>query len=197
MADAAGMLLTGGASARLGVSKGDLRCDGERLADRSARILTSVCTRVIEVGPGLTPLPAVREEPPGSGPLAAVAAGGAALAAAATAGPALVLAVDLPFVTEALLTWLAGRRQAGAVVPVVAGRPQPLCARYGPADLVAAARLVGDGAASMRALLDVVTVTFVDEGAWCGVATERTFADVDTPEEARRAGLAWPSTPPG
>jgi molybdopterin-guanine dinucleotide biosynthesis protein A len=128
----AGLLLTGGASRRLGVPKTDLLLDGERLVDRAARLLVTVCDPVIEVGPGLSGLRAVREDPPGEGPLAAFAAGAAALAADGHRGTVLALAVDLPFVETPLLAWLAARPGHGTVVPRVDGIPQTLCARYGP-----------------------------------------------------------------
>ena len=191
----AGLLLTGGASARLGTPKAELRRDGERLADRNATLLAEVCTVTLEVGPGYSTLPAVREDPPGSGPLAALVAGAAALPPRAAALPVLVLGVDLPFVDAALLTWLAARPGVGTVVPRVAGSPQPLCARYGVADLAVAAQLRADGAASMRALLDVAAVTYLDEADWGDVTDASRFGDVDTPDAAARAGLEGPPAP--
>jgi molybdopterin-guanine dinucleotide biosynthesis protein A len=188
----AGLLLTGGASARLGVSKSELRRDGERLADRGARLLASVCPIALEVGPGLTSLPAVREDPPGSGPLAALVAGADALATAGPPPAVLVLAVDLPFVEAPLLRWLVDYPAAGAVVPRVDGVPQPLCARYGASDLDVARRARAEGAASLRALLDAIRVAYVDEAAWADVADRGALADVDTRDAVTRAGLAWP-----
>ena len=131
MPPVAGLLLTGGASRRLGVDKATLLLDGDRLVDRVARVLAGIATTVVEVGPGYSSFAAVREEPPGSGPLAALAAGAAALQARGLGTSAvLVLAVDLPFVDAALLAWLASHPAPGTVVPVVDGFPQPLCARY-------------------------------------------------------------------
>ncbi len=194
----AGLLLTGGASTRLGVPKAELRRDGERLADRGARLLGEVCETALEVGPGVSPLPSVREEPPGAGPLAAVATGAAAARRAGrVTDPVLVLAVDLPFVDVALLRWLAAREPEGTVVPRVAGVAQSLCARYDPADLATAARLVADGSSSMRALLAALDVTYLDEGEWASVAPAEAFTDVDTADAVARAGLEWPARPSG
>ena len=161
----------------------------ERLADRGARLLLDVCDVVLEVGPGYSSLPAVREEPPGSGPLAALAAGGDALAARGTANRVLVLAVDLPFAARALLELLRDHPAEGVVVPRVDGIPQPLCARYSTDALATAHTLLGDGARAMNALLDAVPVTWVDESEWRRVASEDALADVDTPEDARQRGL--------
>lgn len=193
----AGLLLTGGASARLGTPKAELRRAGVRLADRNAALLTAVCTVTLEVGPGYSALPAVREDPPGSGPLAALVAGAAALHARGEPLPVLVLGVDLPFVDTALLTWLATRPGTGTVVPRVAGSPQPLCARYGTADLAVAAGLRRAGAASMRALLDAAAVTYLDEADWGAVTDASGFDDVDTPDAVARAGLERPPPPLG
>src|SRR5581483_10755685 len=64
-----GLLLTGGASTRMGRAKAELAWDGERLADRVARVVGAVCAPVLEVGPGHSALPAVLEDPPVSDPL--------------------------------------------------------------------------------------------------------------------------------
>lgn len=193
----AGLLLTGGASTRLGAPKAELRRDGERLADRGARLLSAVCDDALEVGPGVSPLPPVREDPPGAGPLAAVAAGATALRALGVTSPVLVLAVDLPLVDGALLRWLGDREPAGTLVPRVAGVAQSLCARYTAADLATAAQLVAEGASSMRALLASIDAVYADEGDWGGVAEPEAFTDVDTADAVARARLEWPARPPG
>ena len=87
-----------------------------------------VCAPVVEVGPGYTGLQCVDEDPPGRGPLAALVVGAATVPGA---GPVLLLACDLPFVTEALLRRLASWDGDGTVVPVDRdGFVQPVCARY-------------------------------------------------------------------
>ena len=45
-----GILLTGGASSRMGRDKATLVINGEMLAARGARILQSVCDPVLEAG---------------------------------------------------------------------------------------------------------------------------------------------------
>src|SRR5688500_16693472 len=90
----AGILLTGGASRRLGSDTALLEVEGRRRVGRAAATLGAVAKPVVEVGPGWSGLPAVREDPPRSGPLAAVSAGAAALRAVGHDGPVLVLAVD-------------------------------------------------------------------------------------------------------
>jgi hypothetical protein len=50
-----GLLLTGGASRRMGSDKALLKVDGRRLVDRAAAVLGAVAAPVIEVGPGWAP----------------------------------------------------------------------------------------------------------------------------------------------
>src|SRR5919206_1287305 len=127
-ASIAGLLLTGGASRRMGTDKALIEVDGRRLVDRAAAVLAAVADPVIEVGPGWSGLPAVREDPPGSGPLAALGAGAAALRAHGHDGCTLVLAVDMPWVTVELLRLLAERPGPMTAVPRAGGHPQPMCA---------------------------------------------------------------------
>ena len=185
----AGLLLTGGRSRRLGTEKARLVFAGETLAHRAARVLDGVCDRVVELGPGYTSWPHIVEEPPGGGPLAALAAGGAWLRAQDDAGPALLLAVDLPRVDASLLELLRDWRGAETVVPEAGGRLQPVCARYGDGALTAAASLVAGGVKALHALLDVVEHDVLPESEWRGVSPPDTFADVDTPEDARVLGI--------
>jgi molybdopterin-guanine dinucleotide biosynthesis protein A len=167
----AAVILTGGTASRLG----GLDKAGLELADRSLldRALAAVAgaDEVVVVGPP-APAPAgvrfTREEPPGGGPLAGIAAGVATL----TPGHrrVVVLAVDMPHVTAdtvaRLLTasqgvdgvdgvdgaWLTdgdGRRQlAGAVDPALV--PAPDEARGAPARTLMTAGRVCD----VPALLD-------------------------------------------
>jgi molybdenum cofactor guanylyltransferase len=187
VAEIAGLLLTGGAGRRMGRDKAGLVIGGVRLADRAAAVLSAVCHPVVEVGPARTSLPSVREDPPGAGPLAAVAAGGRALRDRGHTGPALVLAVDMPRVEEPLLRFLATFPSEASVVPFVAGHPQPLCARYSPDALMTAERLVRGGEDSLRALLGALPeVQWAGPRMWGKVATESSFLDLDEPADLER-----------
>jgi molybdopterin-guanine dinucleotide biosynthesis protein A len=183
----AGLLLTGGASRRMGTDKALLEIAGRRLAERGASVLAAVCDPAFEVGPGVSGLPAVREDPPGAGPLAALGAGAAGLSRLGHAGPVLLLAVDMPFVDVALLRLLAERPGPATAVPVAGGHPQPLCARYGPDALVAVPRLLAAGERSLRALLAAVEVGWVEPPEWEPVGGPDAFRDLDTPDDL--AGL--------
>jgi molybdenum cofactor guanylyltransferase len=192
MAPTAGILLTGGRSRRLGVDKATLVVEGEWLAVRAGRRLAAVCDPVIEAGDGRSGLPSVRERPAGAGPLAALAAAGTALRARGHAGPALVLAVDLPGVDEPLLRWLRDRPGAPTAVPRVEGHLQLVCARYDGEALVAAASLVAGGVRALHELLDVVDHDVIDESEWRAIAGGDAFADLDTPDDAERLGIHLP-----
>jgi molybdopterin-guanine dinucleotide biosynthesis protein A len=192
MAPTAGILLTGGGSRRLGTDKARLVVDGETLAARAGRRLASVCSPVVELGDGGSGLPSIRETPPGSGPLAALGAAGAHLRAGGHEGPAVVLAVDLPHVELPLLELLRDRPGEPTAIPVVAGRLQPVCARYGADALLAAQSLVAAGIRSLHELLDVVEYDVIQEGEWQRVAPADALVDVDTPSEARRLGIELP-----
>jgi FdhD protein len=185
----AGLLLTGGHSRRFGTDKAQLAVDGVPNAQRLADLLTAVLDGpVYEVGPGHTTLPLAPEDPPGAGPLAAIAAGARAVRTTGHDGPAVVLACDLPLADEALVRLLAD--QPGTAVPVVDGRLQPLCARYDGPALAAAPRLVAGGARAVNALLDIVPLRLLDD------LDPRGLLDVDTPEDLARAeAVRRPTTP--
>ncbi len=186
-----GLVLTGGASRRLGVDKATLVLDGETLAGRAARLLVARCDRVLEVGPGVTELHAVRESPPGAGPLAALAAGTAALAATGAITSIVLLACDLPWVESVLdalvAVQLADNPATVAVVPVDGdGRRQYVCARYGPSALLRASTLIAAGERSLHGLVESFPSDAIVEldGFAAG-----TFADIDGPDDARAAGI--------
>jgi len=192
MAATAGVVLTGGRSRRLGVDKATLLLDGETLAVRAGRRLGHVCAPVVEAGDGVSGLPAVRERPLGTGPLAALAAAGAWLREHGHHGPALLLAVDLPRVDEPFLRWLRDRPGASTVVLRVDGRLQPVCARYGPDALLAAQSLVAGGVRALHEVFDVVDHDVVEEDEWCVATGRDTFVYVDTPADAEQLGIELP-----
>src|SRR5262245_29958999 len=176
------LLLTGGSSRRMGVDKATIEFRGETLAARAARVLTAVCAPVLEVGPGTSGLPSVREQPPGAGPLAALVAGARALD---TNGPLLLLACDMPFVEPALLELLAAWPGRGTAVPVTRGRFQYACARYGAAALDEAEVSLQRGGRALKAACDS-DCAYVPESVWGRVAPAYALDDIDTPEDLAR-----------
>lgn len=198
VAGVAGLLLTGGASRRMGTDKAAIVVRGEPLAARLGRLLSRTVAPAIEVGPGRSGLPSVREPVPGQGPLPAIAAGRAELACLGHDGPALVLACDLPLVDEALLAllarWPRARRpvpkSAASAVPVAGGVAQVLCARWSAAALDAAGSLAAAGRRSVRELLDAAPVAWVAQAEWEEAAGAEAFFDIDTPADLAALGPA-------
>jgi molybdopterin-guanine dinucleotide biosynthesis protein A len=182
----AGVLLTGGASRRMTTDKANIVWRGETLAARAARVLAAACDPVIEVGSGATTLRCVSEEPPGSGPLAALLTGARALG---SPGPVVLLACDLPFVESPVLCVLADWPGRPTVIPVVGGRLQYACARYGPDALARAEIALAAGDHSLRAA-GGDDYDELSEAQWGASAAANTFADVDTPTDLRRLGLS-------
>lgn len=176
------LILAGGRSSRLGGSdKRKLVLDGVPLLERALRAVHDAGVRsVIVVGDEAgADVVAVREEPPFAGPVAAIAAGLAALPG--TADAVLVIACDMPGVDVALPALLDGLRGDGAIA-VDRGRRQQLAIVVAPAALasaVAALPTVVD--ASMRALLAGLDLaeTVVPDGA---------TDDIDTWPDAERFG---------
>jgi molybdopterin-guanine dinucleotide biosynthesis protein A len=177
--DCNGILLTGGASTRMGRDKATLVVAGRTLASRTAELLTGIAGRCVEVGRGVSGLESVMEDPPGAGPLVALAAGVGVVGADHAA---LVVACDLPRLRSGLLRWLADHPSPGSVVPLWEGSPQPLCARWSAAALGAVAGLVDDGARSMRTLVERADTELTEPPADLVSALE----DVDTPEQLAR-----------
>jgi molybdopterin-guanine dinucleotide biosynthesis protein A len=136
LAPAVVVVLTGGTSRRMGgVDKTALDVGGRPVLDR---LLTELADLpVVVVGaPRAVPRTVLwaREEPPGGGPFAGVAAGVVvALAAHPTTQVVVVVAGDQPFAGEAVpsLRAAVGRPDAEAAVATGPdGRPQPLLAAY-------------------------------------------------------------------
>ncbi|MDQ2729340.1 MAG: NTP transferase domain-containing protein, partial [Actinomycetota bacterium] len=133
-----------------------------------------------------------------AGPLAAMATGAAWLADHGWSGPALVVATDLPRLSEALLAWLASHPAEGSLVLLdQVGRPQPLCGRYQHAELTTAEILVASGRRAMRDLLDATpSITYVQATEWIrATGTPEALLDVDSPADLAAAGMALPRDP--
>jgi molybdopterin-guanine dinucleotide biosynthesis protein A len=128
-------------------------------------------------------LTAIADEAPASGPLVAMATGWKALLELGHSGAVIVLACDLPEITVPFLDFIARVPGEGTVVPVVNGRAQPLCARFGAMSLETCRELVAAGRRSLNALLDATPVTWLEQEEWSAIADERCFADIDTPED--------------
>ncbi len=173
------IVLAGGAGARLGgVDKPALELAGQSLL---SRVLDAVAAadRVVVVGPRRdvgTEVTWCREDPPGGGPLAALAA-----ALPHTEAPlVLLLAADMPGIAPAVPSLLAIPPTAGAVA---LGPPTNLLASgwRRPALLAAVAAVGPPAGAPMRALTRYATIVEVrDDAGWSEDCD--TWADVERAE---------------
>lgn len=155
---AAGVVLAGGRSRRMGTPKAALDWHGRPLLAHVLAALAPSCAPLLVVGAVGQELPrvdaqVVRDAVPDGGPVAGVAAGLAA-AARAGAGAAVVCSTDLPLLHPAFVARLQALLRPGdeAVVPVLEGRVQPLVAVYR-TGLAARAAELAESAAPVRALL--------------------------------------------
>ena len=154
-----GILLVGGAGTRFGSPKELAEYEGEALGDRAWRLLGEVCDERIAVGRGGLP-------DPGTGPVAAIAAG----LRAATYQLAVVVPVDMPLLTAGAL-----RRLAEACRDAAAAQRGPLPCAVARRTLPA----FETGERRLRTVLDGLDTARIelDEGLLANVNTP---ADLDT-----------------
>ncbi|MGB3828281.1 MAG: molybdenum cofactor guanylyltransferase [Ornithinimicrobium sp.] len=198
------MVLVGGRGTRLGgVDKAMLVIEGQTLLDRVLTALGSVDERagmatigqVVVVGRAEVPawVRCVVEEPPGSGPVAAICAGLTSLAHGRSASRwTLVIAVDQPHAADVVPLLCAAiddaesittGHGARALVPVDReGRWQWLLAAYRTVDLVRAIGRLDDVAgAPMHRVFSQLTAQVAE-------VDDDLLGDIDTPADLLRWG---------
>jgi molybdenum cofactor guanylyltransferase len=184
----AAIVLAGGRAARLGGQpKPQLDVGGRSMLATVLAAVTDAAPRVV-VGPP-QPVPPgvllVREEPPGGGPVPALAAG---LAAAGDAEVVALLAADLPFLTADLVTALRERLTGDGVLVVDdTGRDQLLLGVWRTAVLRAAIAGVRPHT-PLRGVLSPLAVRRHRPAHEPGVPAP--WTDCDTPAELARARAA-------
>lgn len=154
-----GILLVGGSSSRFGSPKELAFYEGETLADRARRLLGEACDEQLAVGPGGL-------ADPGTGPVAAIAAG----LRAATHELAVVIPVDMPLLTPDALRRLAGACRDAAV------------AQHGPLPCAVARRTLPafeTGERRLRTVLAGLDTARIE-------LDEPLLANVNTPADLRR-----------
>jgi molybdopterin-guanine dinucleotide biosynthesis protein A len=190
VADVTAFILAGGNSTRMGTDKAFVMLDGRTLLARALDVCRTITSEVRIAGDRkkFAPFaPVVEDVFPGCGPLAGIHA---ALRASQTDWN-VVLAVDLPFVSSALLHFLVARaRDGGAVVTVPrAGKGwQPLCAVYRRAFANAAETALREGRYKIDALFDQALTRPVKEvDLRTAGFSSQAFRNLNTPEELAEA----------
>ena len=205
-----GFALAGGESRRMGWDKALLSWGtsdllGHTLARLGAvapevRILSGREPRFLERGLAVDTDPVASfgakcdaDSPDGEGPLAGLLAA----LTAARGRTALVLAIDLPLVPQALLLRLVERLSGfDAVVPVSRRGPEPLCAIYGPACLEPIQRARATGDLRATAFWPEIRVLRLQPDDLADLGDPETlFSNVNAPEDYARALLRAPRTP--
>jgi molybdopterin-guanine dinucleotide biosynthesis protein A len=190
-----GFVLAGGKSSRMGEDKAFLEFGGQTLLVRALNVLGGVCDRVGIVGDpskfancGAAKVESVVADIfPGCGPLAGIQS---ALAHSST-DLNLMLAVDMPFVTPELLTFLlAAAENTDAVVtlPRTVKGFQPLCAVYRRDFCVVAEQALRAGKYKIDAAFSGVALRIVEDAELTAAGfSERSFFNVNTQEDRREA----------
>jgi molybdenum cofactor guanylyltransferase len=177
MRSAAGIVLAGGNSTRMGTAKAGLEWHGSTLLRRTTGILSRVVDGptvvVCAAGQQLPELPAhveiVTDPAPDLGPLQGIAAGLAAVAG--RADMAFVCSTDMPFLHPAFVRTVlralhaSGEAVADLALPVIGGFPQPLAAGYLTALAPVAGRLVAQRRLRAALLAGECGVRRLDEQA--------------------------------
>jgi molybdenum cofactor guanylyltransferase len=170
--DAAGVVLAGGRSSRMGRAKAALDWHGSTLLHRTTALLARtvggpvvVVRAAAQELPGLPAGVRVVEDPlPGLGPLQGIAAGLAAVEPDAAA--AFVCSTDLPFLHPAFVRRvLDGLGDHDVALPVARGFRQPLAAAYRTGLAARIATLLAAGRRRPGMLFEECDVAELDEAA--------------------------------
>jgi molybdenum cofactor guanylyltransferase len=174
----------------MGADKAFLEFQGQTLIERALALIGRVCPSVAIVGDSarFSGYGSVVEDVySGCGPLAGIHAA----LAYSSAELNLMVAVDLPFVSEGLLSYLfSAAEESGAVVTVPrTGKGfQPLCAVYRPEFAHVTDRALQAGKYKIDALFGGLSLRVIEEGELQKAGfSERTFFNVNTPADRRTA----------
>lgn len=183
----AGFILAGGESSRMGRDKSLLELSGVPLLARTARLVESVAGPPTVVGGAgecrSLGLRVIADDWPGAGPL-----GGIATALGASSAPwNLIVACDLPHLTQAWLAYLVERALASpgdAVLPMSARGAEPLCAMYHQRCAPAIRAALAQGTRKVTDGLQSVLVEMIGPLEWKGFDSEGLlFKNMNSPED--------------
>jgi len=192
-----GLVLAGGRGTRLGRDKGELNYHGMSQAVWALRLLEPFCRAAfVSLRPGQVDAPAYRGLP-------SILDGGTSAGPASGVGAALqrfpraawlVIAADMPLLTEGVLATLVSQRDPSKLATAYRrrdGMPEPLCAIWEPA---VASRLVprhGGQGLSLRRLLEDGPAQLLD------LEDEEALTSVNTAADDARVRARLGSRAPG
>lgn len=189
---AAGFVLTGGQSRRMGRDKALLELAGQPLVLRTLERVRPVVAEVALVGAperyAHLGVPTLADCQPSRGPL-----GGIVTALAVSRHDwNLVVACDLPYVETRFLEFLLEQAttspEADAVIPQTRDNWQPLCAAYHRRCLPVFERVLAEGNPKIaRAFSEVRVRAITAEELEQFAFTERMFKNMNTPEDYQEA----------
>jgi molybdopterin-guanine dinucleotide biosynthesis protein A len=183
-----GLVLAGGASSRMHRDKAALLYQGQSQLDRAFDLLSRhvdrvfVSVRLDQVGePTRAHRPLIVDSVEGGGPIAGIRSALADHPDTAW----LVLACDLPFLSDATLERLLAARDPGALATAYSsahdGLPEPLCAIWEPSAAAALAHYQERGGRCPRQFLRTHRVLLLEP------QDARALDNINTPEEYRQA----------
>ena len=195
------ILLAGGHSSRMGKDKALLPLPGNQnhsFVEHLASLFSLYCLEVLLVVrdpaqaleyEALVPvgIRILTDETPDNGPLMGLYTGLRAMRPASSHG--LALAVDMPFVQPALISFLLSQPLTGELlIPLVEQKPQVLLAVYPRTALPPIQTCLQEGRRDPRSLLAVCSVHYLEEQQLREVDPQlRSFVNVNTPEEFQRS----------
>lgn len=192
-----GLVLAGGASTRMRTDKAALEYGGQPQLRRAFEMLSKVCAATFvsvrpdqRDDPARAGYPQIVDRQPGIGPIAGISAALLEHPKAAW----LVLACDLPFLTEGTLQNLIAHRDphkiATAYKSTHDGLPEPLCAIWEPAAREAVLASIASGKQCPRKFLINADVALID------LPERQALDNVNTREEFSAAVAALGERPP-
>ena len=188
------IILAGGRSSRMGMSKALLPFDGEPLIAHLVNRIAPLFSELIVVGAPGQDLPTtqariVRDDVAYQGPLAGIAYGLRSLV-----GPsAFVTSTDAGFLKQELVAHLISRLGGNeAVVPRWEGRLQPLVAVYSRRVLGSIEAQLAEGDLTLLHLFDRLKPVYVDDSEIRRFDPDgESFISINTPLEYERAVARW------
>ncbi|WP_066072869.1 molybdenum cofactor guanylyltransferase [Neobacillus soli] len=195
---AAAIILSGGKSSRMGTNKALLKINEKTNIERIADTLKGYFSDILLVTNNpevyeFLELEMVSDHYPGMGPLAGVHAG----LAASECEVNFIVACDMPFISGELAGALVNScREYDAVIPVIAGKQQPLFAVFKKKVAGEVAKNIEAGRLRMKHLLEHLNVLYLTERdlqEYSSIDLERVFFNMNHPNEYEDA-KKWAGT---